>query len=263
MTHYRTHFLAAIDAHRERHDLSRTRFGRTMMKDPTFVFRMEKGRNPRIVTVDRLLVKMGHEPVGPRFRDEVEAFLAVTGMKRSEFGREVNRNRSFATWLLGGGLPRLDTMDKAHAVMAGETTPAQREAIRAAVEDGLPRTRSGSLPRACSGGGPAVPVGEADDEENEMTEDGYMSTKEAAAYLKLSQRTLQSYRGSGKGPPFSRFGNRARYLRSKVVAWGREREARSTAEADEKARQDARAGDTRAGESAAPPRDKGTDREDS
>ena len=222
MTHYRTQLCNAIDAHRERHGMSRTRFGRTMMKDPTFVFRLEKGRNPRVVTVDRLLVGMGHEPVGPRFRDEVGAFLAVTGMKRSEFGREVNGNRSFATWLLDGGLPRLATMDKAHAVMAAHATPAEREAIRAAVEDGVP----------------AVPVRAEDEEEEiEMTEDGYMSTEEAAAYLKLSQRTLQSYRGSGRGPPFSRFGNRARYLRSKVVAWGREREARSTAEADEKARE--------------------------
>ena len=235
MTHYRTRFLDAIDAHIERHGISRTRFGRTTMKDPTFVFRMKKGRNPRVVTVDKLLVKMGHEPVGRRFRDEIEAFLAITGAKRSEFGREVNGNRSFVTWLLDGGLPRLDTMDKAHAVMAGQTTPAEREAIRAAVEDGVP----------------AVPVGEEQDGEKQMTDDGYMSTGEAAAYLKLSERTLQSYRGSGKGPPFSRFGNRARYLRSKVVAWGREREARSTAEADEKARR----------ESTAPPPDKDTDKE--
>ncbi len=258
MTHYRTLFLDAIDAHRERHGMSRTRFGRTMMKDPTFVFRMKKGRNPRVATADKLLVKMGHEPVGQRFRDEVEAFLSVTGMKRSEFGREVNGNRSFATWLLNGGLPRLDTMDKAHAVMAGQTTAAEREAIRAAVEKSLPRT--------CSGGVPAVPVGEEQDGEMEMTDDGYMSTGEAAAYLKLSERTLQSYRGSGKGPPFSRFGNRARYLRSKVVAWGKEREARSTSEADEKKREDARNGDTRAkdtraGESTAPPADKDTDKE--
>ncbi|MCY4480022.1 MAG: helix-turn-helix domain-containing protein [Rhodospirillales bacterium] len=221
MTHYRTHFLDAIDAHRARHGMSRTRFGRKTMKDPTFVFRLEQGRNPRLDTVDRLLVEMGHEPVGPRFREEVRAFLAVTGMKRSEFGRGVNKNRSFATWLLDGGLPRLATMDKAHTLMAGHATPAQREAIRAVVEDGVP----------------AAPVGEEDDEEIEMAEDGYMSTAEAAAYLKLSQRTLQSYRGSGKGPPFSRFGNRARYLRSRVVAWGREREARSTAEADEMARE--------------------------
>ena len=221
MTHYRTHLLDAIDAYRARHGMSRTRFGRKTMKDPTFVFRLEKGRDPRLDTVDGLLVEMGLEPVGPRFRDEVGAFLAVTGMKRSEFGRSVNKNRSFATWLLDGGLPRLSTMDKARAVMTAHATPAEREAIRAAVEDGVT----------------AVPVGEADEEEIEMAEDGYMSTEEAAAYLKLSERTLQSYRGNGKGPPFSRFGNRARYLRSKVAAWGREREAHSTAEADEKARQ--------------------------
>ena len=220
MTHYRTHLLDAIDAHRERHGMSRTRFGRTMMNDPTFVFELEDGRNPRGVTVDRLLAEMGHEPVGDRFREEVRAFLTVTRTKRSEFSRQVNGDRSFATRLLGGGLPRLKAMDRAHTAMAEQTTPAEREAIRAAVEDGAP----------------AVPVGEEHEGEMEMTNDGYMSTREAAAYLKLSVRTLQSYRGSGKGPPFSRFGNRARYLRSKVAAWGREREARSTAEADEKDR---------------------------
>ena len=155
MTHYRTHLLDAIDAYRARHGMSRTRFGRKTMKDPTFVFRLEKGRDPRLDTVDGLLVEMGLEPVGPRFRDEVGAFLAVTGMKRSEFGRDVNKNRSFATWLLGGGLPRLSTMDKARAVMTAHATPAEREAIRAAVEDGVT----------------AAPVGEADEEEIEMAEE--------------------------------------------------------------------------------------------
>lgn len=211
--------------------MSSTRFGRTMMRDPTFVFRLKKGRNPRLDTVDRILVEMGHEPIGPSFLDEVKAFLAVTGMKRSEFGREVNGNRSFATWLLGGGLPRLNTMDKAHTLMTDHSTPAERGAIRAVVEDGVP----------------AVRVRIENDEEMEMDEDGYMSTEEAAAYLKLSPRTLQSYRVAGKGPRFSRFGNRARYLRSKVVAWGREREARSTSEADEKERLES---------AAAPPPDK-------
>ncbi len=61
------------------------------------------------------------------------------------------------------------------------TTPAEREAIRAAVEDGAP----------------AVPVGEEHEGEMDMTSDGYMSTREAAAYLKLSPRTLQSYRVAG------------------------------------------------------------------
>ncbi len=203
--------------------MSPSRFGRETMRDPTFVFRVKKkGRNPRLDTVDKVLVGMGHEPVGDRFVAEVRTFLAVTGMKRSEFSREVNKNRSFATWLLNGGLPRLATMDKADAVMAEHANPAQREAIRAAVEEGVP----------------AAPVGEADDEEMEMTEDGYMSTEEAAEFLKLSPRTLQAYRGSGKGPPFSRMGNRARYLRSKVAEWAAAREARSTTEADEKEREE-------------------------
>lgn len=202
--------------------MSRTGFGRALMGDPTFVFELENGRDPRLDSVDRLLALMGHERVGARFRDEVRAFLAITGMKRSEFGRSVNRNRSFATWLLGGGIPRLGTVDRACALMDAQATPAEREAIRAAVEDGAP----------------AVPVRMEDDEEIEMNEDGYMSTEEAAKFLKLSPRTLQSYRCSGKGPPFSRMGNRARYLRSKVAEWAAEREARSTTEADEKEREE-------------------------
>ena len=222
MTRYRTDFRNAIDAHMERHRMSRTRFGRETMGDPTFVFRLDEGRDPRLDTVDRLLVLMGRDPFGPRFLDEVRAFLTVTGMKRSEFGRGVNGNRSFATWLLNGGLPRLSTMDKADAVMAGQSTPAEREAIRAAVEDGVP----------------PVPAGKEDEGEMAMIEDGYMSTEEAARFLKLSPRTLQAYRCSGKGPPFSRLGNRARYLRSKVAEWAAAREARSTTEADERERED-------------------------
>ena len=64
MTHYRTHLLDAIDAYRARHGMSRTRFGRKTMKDPTFVFRLENGRDPRLDTVDGLLIEMGLEPVG-------------------------------------------------------------------------------------------------------------------------------------------------------------------------------------------------------
>ena len=229
MTQFRTQFRNAIGVHMERHRMSRSGFGRETMDDPSFVFRLDDGRDPRLDTVDKLLVLMGKEPIGPRFLDEVRAFLDVTGMKRSEFGRGVNGNRSFATWLLDGGLPRLGTMDKARAFMADQTNPAEREAIRAAVEDGLPRTRSG--------GAPAVPVGASDGEEMEMDGDVYMDTKETAKFLKLSYRTLQTYRGTGKGPPFCRFGKAVRYLRSRVVEWAAEREARSTTEADEKERE--------------------------
>ena len=225
MTRYHTDFRNAIDAYIKRRGMSRSRFGRKMMGDPTFVFRMEKGRNSRLDTVDKLLELMGEKPFGPRFRDEVRAFLTVTGTKRSEFGRCVNKNRSFATWVLNGGCPRLTTMDKAHAYMADHTTPAQREAIRAAVEDGVPAA--------------FVPItAEEEEMEMEMDDQAYMSTKEAAKFLKLSHRTLQSYRSSGKGPRFGRFGKAIRYRRSRLAEWAAEREARSIAEADEKDRKE-------------------------
>ena len=71
------------------------------------------------------------------------------------------RNRSFATWLLGGGLPRLGTMDKARALMAWHSSPADREAVRAAVGGSLSWT----------------PAAWTAEEEIEMTEDSYMSTE--------------------------------------------------------------------------------------
>ena len=60
---------------------------------------------------------MGLKPIGPGFRREVDAFLAVTGAKSSELGREVSGNPSFVSWLRRGGSPRLATVDKARAWM--------------------------------------------------------------------------------------------------------------------------------------------------
>ena len=94
--------------------------------------------------MDKVLVAMGEAPIGPAFRDEVEAFLEITGVKRSELGGEVTGNRSFAAWLLKGGSPELATVDRTLEFMAENTTPAQRRAIRAAVEDrAAGRTRDG------------------------------------------------------------------------------------------------------------------------
>ena len=63
-------------------------------------------------------------------------------------------------------------------------------------------------------------------------ESGYIDTRRAADYLGLSRRTLESYRVSGDGPAFHRFGNRARYSRLDLDAWAARRRATTTAEAD-------------------------------
>ena len=65
-----------------------------------------------------------------------------------------------------------------------------------------------------------------------MTQRGtiYLNTREAAAHLGLSTRTLDRYRVSGEGPVFLRFGGRVRYLREDLDAWARTRRRKSTSD---------------------------------
>ena len=58
----------------------------------------------------------------------------------------------------------------------------------------------------------------------------YMTTKEAAEYLGLSDRTLESYRSRGGGPMFHYFGRRVLYLLDDLRAWAAERRRRSTSD---------------------------------
>ena len=67
-------------------------------------------------------------------------------------------------------------------------------------------------------------------------ENGFFDTGRAAAYLGLSERTLEGYRVSGGGPAFHRFGNRVRYCRADLDAWAARRRATTTAEADRQTR---------------------------
>jgi excisionase family DNA binding protein len=46
-----------------------------------------------------------------------------------------------------------------------------------------------------------------------------MTTEEAAAYLKISVRTLKSQRVAGEGPPGARIGRQWRYSKAALDAW--------------------------------------------
>ena len=214
--------VEAIEAHIAEKDMTRTGFGRAALEDPSFMGRIAKGSGVRLNTADKVLAFLGAPPLRPRFLGEIEAFMSVTRAKPHLFGEEAVKDPTFVIRMRRGRSATLATVDRVRAWMAENATEAESEAIRAAVEDGAP----------------AEPVEQEQQEETEMTNDSYMNTVEAAAYLRLSPRTLERYRGIGKGPPFHRFGNRARYLRSRVVAWAKEREARSTSEADEKDREE-------------------------
>ena len=204
-----------IEAYIARQQLSCCAFGVAALGDATFLGRLGRGSDVRLRTADKVLAYMNLEPIGPRFRQEVVAFLKVTGIKPYVLGETALGDPSFVLRLERGRSPTLCTVDRVGAWMADHASAAELEAVRAAVEDGSP----------------AVAVDEAGHEGRKMNETThYMSTRQVAAYLGLSPRTLESYRCRGGGPPFHVFGGVVRYLLFDVVKWASERRRHSTSD---------------------------------
>ena len=213
-----------IAAFLERRGMSARRFGAEALGDPGFVFSQARGRSVRLATADRVLAYMGHRPLGPAFRREVEAFLEETGARATALGAEAAGDRSFVGRLRRGASPRLTTVDRVRAWMA---------AIRAGIEDRRDLVRAA---RSGSSKAPPPPAGTGIDLEEEggrhMNGNGrkYLSTREAADWLGLSPRTLDRYRVSGDGPAFHRFGGRVRYLAADLDDWAAARRRLSTSD---------------------------------
>lgn len=219
----------AIERWTSARGVSARRFGLAAVGDPSFVSGLSRGRVPRVGTADRALSHMGLAPLGPGFRREVAAFLAVTRTKASVFGLEAAGDTAFAGRLRKGASPRLSTVDRVRAWMARNASAGQREAIRRAVK---------GCPSAGAAVGGVSEFSMATGGESGMSDGGelYMSTREAAAFLRLSPRTLDRYRVSGDGPEFHKFGNRVRYARPDVEAWAAARRRRSTSDDGQGAR---------------------------
>ena len=162
---------------------------------------------------------MGRPPLGPLLRAEVEAFLAVSGTKLSILGEDAVNNPSFVGRLRKGASPRLATFDRVRAWMAANATEEEIRAIRerlADFEDPFAETRDAA-------GDPPVA------EEYPSAGQG-LDTREAAAWLGLSPKTLERYRVSGEGPDFQKFGSRVRYLLTDLEKWASTRRWTSTSE---------------------------------
>ena len=206
--------IDAIVAHIAREGPTGTGFGVTALGDASFLGRLDRGSDVRLRTADKVLV-YNREPIGPRFLQEVEAFLEVTGIKPHFLGEMAVGDPSFVLRLERGRSPTLGTVEKVGAWMADNASAAELIAVRAAVENGSP----------------AVAADAAGQEGREMSETThYMTTPQAAAYLGLSPRTLESYRCRGGGPPFHVFGGVVRYLLSDVVKWASKRRRHSTSD---------------------------------
>ncbi len=191
---------------RARNGVSARRFGTDALGDPGFVGKVARGRSLRLETADRVLAFMGHPPLGPLLKREVEAYLAVSGAKLSILGEEAVGNPSFVGRLRLGMSPYLATFDRLRAWMAVNASEEELRAIGERLADlGDPFAGTWAEPET----GPGM-------DEN-LTR--HLDTREAAAWLGLSPKTLERYRVSGEGPEFRRFGSRVRYLLADLEAW--------------------------------------------
>ena len=200
--------------------------GTAACRDRGFVAGLRKGRRPRLGTVDRTLAVMGERAVTPAFLGEVEAFLAVTGTKRSVLGQEATGNPSFVAQLLGGVSPSLATLESVRAWMSASASATERRAIRA---------RTGAMPSFLTG--PPLPTPQQrfppEDRNPEPERQNacdhvmrYMDTREAAQRLGLAPATLTRYRITGEGPIHFRFGGCVRYHGDDLEAWATGRRTR-------------------------------------
>ena len=209
----------AIEAWCSRNGVSAGALGAAALRDRDFVASLHRGRNPRLRTVDSVLAVMGEPPAGPAFLGEVEAFLAVTGIKRSLMGRGATGNPSFVAQLRKGVSPTLATVADVRTWMAAHASAEERREIRA---------RAGAMPRFLTGAPLPPPrpparseVNGPGDERPRRRRKGrrYVNTREAAKLVGLSPRTLDTYRCTGAGPRYYRFGGSVRYRVKDLDAW--------------------------------------------
>ena len=219
-------FREAVQAFLERTGTPPARLGADALGDPSFVLRLMRGRIPQLDTADKVLAFIGEAPAGPAFRTEVEAFIEITGTKAYVLGLDAAGDPSFVARLRRGVSPRLDTVARVRAWMAARCTAAERAPIEALVAGKrCPPRRSKTTDR-----GPS-PI---NSKEGGTSMSGqttrYLGTREAAAFLGLSPRTLDRYRVTGEGPAFHKFGSRILYAQSDLEEWAAARRMTSTSD---------------------------------
>ncbi len=210
-------FRQTIEAWCARSGVSAGALGVAALRDRDFVPSLLGGRNPRLGTVDRVLAIIGEPPAGPAFLGEVEAFLSVTGIKRSMLGLGATGNPSFVMQLRNGLSPTLATVAAVRAWMVSHASAEEWQQIRA---------RTSAMPRFLTAAPPPGPPARsrADGSEDERPpprsdNPAFMDTREAAGLVGLSPRTLDTYRYTGAGPSYYRLGSRVRYREADLAEW--------------------------------------------
>ncbi len=223
MTDSAQHLRNAVKAFIERRKLSPSRVGRLLFGNPSFVRVLLGGRSPRLDTADRVLGFIGLEPIGPRFRREVDAYLTVTRAKATTVSEEAVKNRSFIRRLRNGSSPRLKTVDRMRAWMKRNASAEEWRMIEAA---------AGEEPRdeEVEGEDAASPASEEKPAEPEEAKPLYWTVAELAKVLRMSRSTLDRYRLDGVGPRYRKTRGKVLYARADVEKWLEKRGRSSTSD---------------------------------
>jgi len=213
----------AVKAFVERRKLSPTRVGRLLFGNPSFIRVLLGGRSPRVDTADRLLDFIGLEPIGPRFRREVDAYLAVTRAKATAVSQAAVKNRSFIGRLQKGSSPRLKTVDRMRAWMKRNASTEQWRMIEVAARE-EPRAEQAGSEDAASAASEEKPVQAAE------AKPLFWTVKELAKVLRMSRCTLDRYRTDGGGPKYRKTRGKVLYARADVDEWLKRRGRSSTSD---------------------------------
>ena len=221
-------FRRAVLAYLKRSRRSASQLGQLALGDPDFVCKLGKGRSVGLGSVDRVLRFMGEATIAPTFRREVEAFIRVTGTGRANLGLEATGDPGFVSRLRNGSSVRLSTVQQVRAWMRGIASDAERAAIARAIADGEEAAPALAPDPAALGALVEAPGFSAGRDSGVAARDepAFLTTRQAAAYLTLSPRTLDRYRGVGKGPVFHKFETRIAYARADLEEWARARRRR-------------------------------------
>ena len=219
MNDLRTDLRGAVRAYIARTGMAPARLGAEAMGDPSFVHRLMRGRVPRLDTADKVLAYLSEQPIGPVFRAEIEAFIEITGTKPYLLGLGAAGDPSFVARIRAGLSPSLKTVQRVRDWMAAQCGAAERAAICKAVSGKAAGEMRIDITDKQEGGTSV---------NNTATE--YLGTREAAAFLRLSPRTLDRYRVTGEGPAFHKFGARILYARDDLQSWAAARRMTSTSD---------------------------------
>ena len=202
----------AIAAWLKRSGMSAENLGERAIEDAGFVAELNCGRSPRLDVADRVLGFMGIAPIGPRFRQEIEAFFIVTRTKPTVLGTKAVGKSSFVRELRGGTSPTLESAHRVRTWMHGFADDLDRTAIAWLLANGATTPPYGLQAIF-------APWTEDDRGVGTLDERTFLTVRETAALLGLAPRTLDRYRVTGDGPAFHKFGSRVLYARFDLAAW--------------------------------------------